>query len=989
MNQNPNEPLTGTMIISKPFSSITLLSLTAKNLSSSSLLPYSIFISHFSSSPLAPHHSYSHSLSDSKNVRVSVWWDIENCNVPSGVNVFRVAQAITTALRGNGIKGPVQITAFGDVLQLSRANQEALSSTGINLAHIPNGGKNSADRSLLVDLMCWVSQNPPPAHLFLISGDTNFASVLHRLRMNNYNILLAAKDTAPSVLCSAASIMWQWDSLVKGENLSGKHFNQPPDGPFASWYVHFKGPLEDPFAVVEQPTCLKFEDTPEASPESAVHPIPKAVMKQLCHILSSCPEGMSITDLQSELAKSNVPVDKDFYGYKEFSRFLLSMPHILILKSDSDGRFVACCATTKAPEPFQLNPCKSTPTAVDNGKQHITKSPKSIGEDISASGSVDGKMPFPSSPKPNLKVPPAKVHQSSPLAEKSVKINIQQPPKQMEQPQPPKQMERLPAVAEKEETANANVIEDCLPAVKEHVSATELGFFRKFWRRLFGGKVDDSELKSKNVLVESSGENLLKKNVNNLAEHDPSGENPQEKVEKKSKDCTSQGDDPVETTWENKTATSSELHGEMSRKSPGLFNRILDWYKIGGDSPYASNDQPTVMHGHIKSDAGKPKVFSKDSFWRELESFIDMKRGSLIISQSGTREQLAQNLQKEGPLALRSLSESDVLQLVDMLISEKKWIEECPSEAFPFKLSRFAAQRTVGDSHASNGLSSIFLSTTGVASPVSVKNPSERSRCEILGDCQKLVEEILKEFPGGYNMDAFRKLFLERYGHKLNAKKLSYPKLASLLQKMPGVKIESNLIIPCNEMAKRSSTGRATSTESELFDASKKDDELDSTWEELGPIDNTGSGKKAMQSALRMKRSGERMRQRYPEYESPLSDDEFSDAEESGVVTRPGGQPKPGFIDENSSLLKMLDSWDDSKEGDNKKPPENLESVLDSFTNGLRSSDSSRLGTKVKTSQRPQKSYSFVADPVEKKTELLVDGILGSLKKQNESRVEG
>ncbi|KAG5254214.1 NYN domain-containing protein/OST-HTH domain-containing [Salix suchowensis] len=889
------------MIISKPFSSISVLSLTAKNLSSSSLLPYSIFISHFSSSPLAPHHSYSHSLSDSKNVRVSVWWDIENCNVPSGVNVFRVAQAITTALRGNGIKGPVQITAFGDVLQLSRANQEALSSTGINLAHIPNGGKNSADRSLLVDLMCWVSQNPPPAHLFLISGDRNFASVLHRLRMNNYNILLAAKDTAPSVLCSAASIMWQWDSLVKGENLTGKHFNQPPDGPFASWYVHYKGPLEDPFAVVEQPTCLKVEDTAEASPESAVHPIPKTVMKQLCHILSSCPEGMSITDLQSELAKSNVPVDKDLYGYKEFSRFLLSMPHILILKSDGDGRFVACCATTKAPEPFQLNPCKSTPTAVDNGKQHITKSPKSIGEDISASGSVDGKMPFPSSPKPNLKVPPAKP----------------QPPKQRERPQPPKQMERPPAVAEKAETANANVIEDCLPAVKEHVSATELGFFRKFWRRLFGGKVDDSELKSKNVLVESSGENLLKKNVNNLAEHDPSGESPQKKVEKKSEDCTSQGDDPVETTWENKTATSSELHGEMLRKSPGLFNRILDWYKFGGDSPYASNDQPTVIHGHIKSDAGKSEVFSKDSFWREMESFIDMKRGSLIISQSGTREQLTQNLHKEGPLVLRSLSESDVLQLVDMLISEKKWIEECPSEAFPFKLSRYAAQRTVGDSHASNGLSSIFMSTTGVPSPVSVKNPSERSRSEILGDCQKLVKEILKEFPGGYNMDAFRKLFLERYGYNLNAKKLSYPKLASLLQKMPGVKIESNLIIPCNEMAKRSSTGRATSSESELFDASKKDDELDSTWEELG----------------------ERMRQPYPEYESPLSDDEFSDSEESGVVPRPGGQPKPGFIDENSSLLKMLDSWDDSKE--------------------------------------------------EKKTELLVDGILGSLKKQNESRVEG
>ena len=128
------------MIIPKPFSSKTLLSLTTTPSSSSPFL-YSIFISNFSASSLAPRHSHSQSNfhSESKNVRVSVWWDFENCNLPSGVNVYRVSQAITAAVRGNGIKGPIQITAFGDVLQLSRTNQEALSSTGVNLTHIPNG----------------------------------------------------------------------------------------------------------------------------------------------------------------------------------------------------------------------------------------------------------------------------------------------------------------------------------------------------------------------------------------------------------------------------------------------------------------------------------------------------------------------------------------------------------------------------------------------------------------------------------------------------------------------------------------------------------------------------------------------------------------------------------------------------------------------------------------------------------------------------------
>lgn len=70
---------------------------------------------------------------------MSVWWDFENCQVPNNANVFKVTQFITAAVRTVGIKGPISITAFGDVMQLSRANQEALSATGINLTHIPNG----------------------------------------------------------------------------------------------------------------------------------------------------------------------------------------------------------------------------------------------------------------------------------------------------------------------------------------------------------------------------------------------------------------------------------------------------------------------------------------------------------------------------------------------------------------------------------------------------------------------------------------------------------------------------------------------------------------------------------------------------------------------------------------------------------------------------------------------------------------------------------
>jgi hypothetical protein len=66
-----------------------------------------------------------------------VWWDFENCHIPNGVNICRVAPRLAAALRAAGIRGPLSITAFGDVLQLARSSQEALAATGVSISHVP------------------------------------------------------------------------------------------------------------------------------------------------------------------------------------------------------------------------------------------------------------------------------------------------------------------------------------------------------------------------------------------------------------------------------------------------------------------------------------------------------------------------------------------------------------------------------------------------------------------------------------------------------------------------------------------------------------------------------------------------------------------------------------------------------------------------------------------------------------------------------------
>lgn len=974
-----------------------------------------------------------------------MWWDFENCNLPAGVNVFKVAHTITAAVRTNGIKGPVTITAFGDILQLSRVNQEALSSTGINLTHIPHGGKNSADRSLLVDLMYWVSQNPPPAHLFLISGDRDFASILHRLRMNNYNILLASPESAPGVLCSAASIMWHWHALVRGEKLNGKHFNQPPDGPYGSWYGHYKLPLEDPFSVTEQPACAqteqpacpRAEDLPEAGSDIKLRSVPKTVVRLVRHILNDHPKGISITDLRSELAKSNVSIDKDLYGYKKFSRFLLSMPHILKLRSEGDGQYVVSGVTPKIAEPFDCNSVVFSGPISNNGDQDLIVTSKLNGEDKSIAGAVDRKLSLPPSSESNVEEPPKKMHKPYPLDESvtgAVDGNSPLPPS------PELNVRELQQQSQVDKKVVEPVNEGHLPPVVEQDSASEVGFFKKVWRKCLGSSNGGSKNKSKNIpekcttsVVDSSEEKS--QTTVECSTSVSSSENT--KVEDKSAKSRSQDANPVcpvsyssasnESGVDSKTATGSEAYGDKSRTTPGFFNRIVNWCKFWKSDPNYDilNDQSSKKVNQINIHSEKNELFSKDSFWIDVESFLDTHNGSVVVSQSRTREQMAQNLQKEGPLALRSLSEHDLLLLVDLLISEMKWVEECPSQTSPFKLTLPVGKSLVGDSRGSNGLRSIFLGTTspehdgkkkcqnfphtGVSPPIINKRLSIRSRSDILADCQKLVNEILKEHPEGYNMGSFRKLFLERYGYALDLQRLGYQKLASLLQIMPGVKIESAYIIPsgkapnspCLESAvpdsqKNNATHLAANSGSESTDATKKCDDFDSPWEELGPVSNTSS-RNGLEFASRRKDIEQTERPKYPDYEPSVSDDEFSDSEkETSTLTGPEGQGKR-INEEDSSLLQILDSWYSSKEGDDKNnKSENVEGMIDCSTNGSKPSGSSAaktnneslLGNNVRK-QRPQKSYSFVADQVGSNKDKLIDGILGSLKKSDDSRIQG
>lgn len=74
--------------------------------------------------------------------KISVWWDIENCQVPKGCDPHSIAQNIASALVKMNYGGAVSISAYGDTNRIPAYVQQALNSTGIALNHVPAGIKH-------------------------------------------------------------------------------------------------------------------------------------------------------------------------------------------------------------------------------------------------------------------------------------------------------------------------------------------------------------------------------------------------------------------------------------------------------------------------------------------------------------------------------------------------------------------------------------------------------------------------------------------------------------------------------------------------------------------------------------------------------------------------------------------------------------------------------------------------------------------------------
>ncbi|XP_063790435.1 meiosis regulator and mRNA stability factor 1 isoform X2 [Pseudophryne corroboree] len=130
---------------------------------------------------------------------IGVFWDIENCSVPSG----RSAVSVVKRIRERLFKGRRE-AEFICVCDISKENKEVieeLNNCQVTVAHINATAKNAADDKLRQSLRRFADTHTSPATVVLVSTDVNFALELSDLRhRHGFHIILVHKNQASEAL---------------------------------------------------------------------------------------------------------------------------------------------------------------------------------------------------------------------------------------------------------------------------------------------------------------------------------------------------------------------------------------------------------------------------------------------------------------------------------------------------------------------------------------------------------------------------------------------------------------------------------------------------------------------------------------------------------------------------------------------------------------------------------------------------------------------
>ncbi|TPX74941.1 hypothetical protein CcCBS67573_g03780 [Chytriomyces confervae] len=166
----------------------------------------------------------------------SVFWDFENCAVPSGVAGFLIAKRVKDLCQKRNLE-LCSFIAMGDTTQLNQAVRADLEESGVSLINVLSSkeveflnrttmpshvltdsflNQSAADIAILTELMKTVYFVKPPHEIILISGDRDFSKALYFLESVKYSVTLIHNNMITDVLRHSVRETIHWFSFLEG-----------------------------------------------------------------------------------------------------------------------------------------------------------------------------------------------------------------------------------------------------------------------------------------------------------------------------------------------------------------------------------------------------------------------------------------------------------------------------------------------------------------------------------------------------------------------------------------------------------------------------------------------------------------------------------------------------------------------------------------------------------------------------------------------------
>ncbi|KAG7566567.1 putative zinc-ribbon domain plant [Arabidopsis suecica] len=143
-----------------------------------------------------------------------VVWDVDNCNIPKGMEPSQIARNICKALRSANLLGSVTIDAAGT--KITDRIQEKLQSSGIRVSRVYSAKPQATDIKLITRLGIWTKENPEAANILIVSGDGDFNDIAEHLRVRGHNVMVALILRGSNIdLKVSAARVWDWSSLAE------------------------------------------------------------------------------------------------------------------------------------------------------------------------------------------------------------------------------------------------------------------------------------------------------------------------------------------------------------------------------------------------------------------------------------------------------------------------------------------------------------------------------------------------------------------------------------------------------------------------------------------------------------------------------------------------------------------------------------------------------------------------------------------------------